>query len=362
VEFIEEEHSDEERIDDIMNLDFDKLIKGKSEDKLMQIGSLLGRQFKHKDFETKAEKLSKLLEKIWKTATVKAKENDDDKCIKCGGDKIGGWTGRCQKCYDKVLRSRKRLNPASYKECPDCGEVKFLVRAGRCETCYRKDLDKRKLEALEEANKRASSPIKRPARTTRNSLRARSSQFFNDDQQFEQSESEQELEQKRKLSKVVRPQSSKRPKLSTRRDSSKSSDVLHEGLMSRPKDQQSSESPNRPKLPTRQDSSNPSDVFQEGLMSRPKEQVSMPLEQIQSPTEHHITSPELNDQAKLLDNKDSHEASPIGHTANTSPMFNCFGCRKIVPQHDLSPKDRICMGCFTIALVVNSRPDHVERP
>jgi len=360
VEFSDEERIDEERIDDIMKQDFDALIKNKGERELFRTASLLIRQFKHKDFATKAVKLSKVLEKIWAADVKKFEEKNDGKCVKCKNDKIGGRIGRCGKCYEKVKYWRKKLRPGSYNKCHDCREVRFLKCAERCDTCYRKNLEKRKREALEEALKRASSPIKLTGRTTRNSLRARSSQFFKDDQQLD---SEQELEQKRKPPKDQQhPESSKRPKLSTHRDSSKPSDVLHEGLMSRPKYQQSSESPNRPKLPTPQDSSKPSDVFQKGLMSHPKEQVSMPLKQIQSPTEHHVTSPESNDQAKSLGNKDSHEASPIGHTANTPPMFNCFGCRKIVSQHDLSPKERICMGCFTIALVVNSRPDHVEHP
>jgi hypothetical protein len=318
-----EQASDEEQIGDIMEMDFDALIKGKSEDKLIEIGSLLTRQCKHKDFATKAVKLSKVLEEIWAAGVKKFEKNKDQKCIKCKKEKVGGHIGRCGKCYEKLTYWRKRLKSELYKKCPDCREVKFLCSVGRCGSCYNKDLQKRKREALKEATKRAISPINHPGRTTRNSLRARSSQFFNDDQQ---SEIEQEFEQKRSLLKDNNQQLSKRPKLSTHRDFSKPSDVLHKEVK-----------------------------------SRSEEQVSMPLEQIQSPTENHVTSPKLNsnDQAKSLGNKDSHEASPIGRTETTPPILNCFGCRKSISQDDFSPKDRICMGCFTIALIVNSRPNHV---
>jgi len=367
----EEEASDIEqidKIDDIMKPNFDALTKNKNQSELVQIASLLIRRFKHKDFAEKATKLLKLLEGIWTADTKRSEKKNDRKCANCKKEKTGERIGRCGKCYDKVRYWRKRLNPKFYKKCSDCSGVKFLGRAGRCGTCYNKYLAERnsKKKSFKKASKPASSPIKRPIRTTRNSLRARNSEFFKDSEHSGQPDTEQEPKRKQKPSNGQQPSNpSKRPKLSIRQESSQPNDVLHEELNSRPKKQTSM--PRQKSSGQAQSSGNKSST---DTHQHPLETFLTPPSMIKCFNCHKLVPrDELSSKNRICmgcftislianSRSDHTGSSSTGH--DSSPIFNCFGCRKSISQDELSPKDRICMGCFTVSLVVNSRRDHVE--
>jgi len=73
----------EEQPKDIMKVDFDALIKKKTENQLIDIASSFTRQYTHTDFPSKASKLLKRFERIWKKYKKQAEKIKDGKCGKC---------------------------------------------------------------------------------------------------------------------------------------------------------------------------------------------------------------------------------------------------------------------------------------
>jgi len=149
---------EEEQPKNMMEVDFDALIKNKTEKQLTDIASSLTRQYTHKDFPSKASKLLKRLERIWKKGEKQAEKAKDGKCGKCKKAKNGELSGLCKSCRSSIKYYRKKLDPSSYKECADCQKARFIYCNKRCQSCYEKDRKKRKSDALKKASKRSKSP------------------------------------------------------------------------------------------------------------------------------------------------------------------------------------------------------------